>query len=371
MSTQNHGLDGEDSFDLSPDKRLLLWKSRSFWFRLRHRWNVLSAFAEGSLTWQHTKLGLQYPDQVMWLQRFPPGNGLMPVCPAVIAELDQIDRTMMDSDQPAPRPAIFSLHSIGHGRTRCRSCGGSIGALPTQCPGRPMTEDEGHAVLAGLLDYEDGHWVGQVIKQPQKPFAETCKLEPKTSAETCKLDLPFPALYIQGSSLQGTTTTSPSFVALEVAPAREAEVFSENDWAAKCAALSDAANQGCGQVYETYELRVGASIDLALLQVHELQLDRAIEIAIQHGYTTAEQRAQTKRMLQDDGCCSHGLDPHWCPVGCGDVDNGSDPMLDFDWTPCASCGEPADAHNGAGACDFVATDSTPMPEKDDGSNKNV
>ena len=341
--------DYEIGDNTAPDKRLELWKSRSFWFRLRHRWNVLSAFAEGSLTWRHAKLGLKYPDQVMWLQRWPPGNGLMPVCPAVIAELEHIDRTMMDSDQPAPRTTIFSLHSIGHDRTQCRNCGGSGGALPTQCPGRPMTNDERQAVLEGLLDYVDGQWLGQVIKHAPKPLAETCKLEPqlaaetcklepKTSAETCKLDLPFPALYIQGSSIQRTTTTSPSVVALEVAPASEAQVFSENDWAAKCAALSDAANQGCGQVYENYELRVGASIDLALQQVPKLQLDRAIEIAVQHGYTTPAQRAKTVQMLRDDGSCSHGFDPHSCPVGCGDVDNVNDSMVDSDWMPCGSCG---------------------------------
>ena len=168
-----YSTDYEIGDNTAPDKRLELWKSRSFWFRLRHRWNVLSAFAEGSLTWRHAKLGLKYPDQVMWLQRWPPGNGLMPVCPAVIAELEHIDRTMMDSDQPAPRAAVFSLHSIGHDRTQCRNCGGSGGALPTQCPGRPMTDDERQAVLEGLLDYVDGQWLGQVIKQAPKPLAET------------------------------------------------------------------------------------------------------------------------------------------------------------------------------------------------------
>ena len=48
--------DYEIGDNTAPDKRLELWKSRSFWFRLRHRWNVLSAFAEGSLTWHHAKL---------------------------------------------------------------------------------------------------------------------------------------------------------------------------------------------------------------------------------------------------------------------------------------------------------------------------
>ena len=318
----------------------------------------------------------------MWLQRWPPGNGLMPVCPAVIAELEHIDRTMMDSDQPAPRAAVFSLHSIGHDRTQCRNCGGSGRALPTQCPGRPMTNDERQAVLEGLLDYVDGHWLGQVIKQASKPFAETCKLEPelaaetcklepKTSAETCKLDLPFPALYIQGSSLQGTTTTSPSVVALEVAPAPEAEVFSEKDWAAKCAALSDAAYQGCGLVYEMYEKRVGASIDLALQQVPEVQRARAIEIAIEHGYTTPVERAAAEQEQRDGGFCSHGLDPDCCPMGCGDIDDGSDTSQDHDWTPCPKCGVPIEVHDHPSACDFVANDSTPMPVIDDESIKNV
>lgn len=368
--------DYEIGDNTAPDKRLELWKSRSFWFRAQHRWNVLSAFAEGRLTWRHTKLGLKYPDQVMWLQRWPPGNGLMPVCPAVIAELEHIDRIMMDSDQPAPRAAVFSLHSIGHERTQCRNCGGSGGALPTQCPGRPMTDDERQAVLEGLLDYVDGRWLGQVIKQAPKPLAETCKLEPqlaaetcklesKTSAETCKLDLPFPALYIQGSSIQRTTTTSPSVVALEVAPASEAQVFSENDWAAKCAALSDAAHQGCGLVYETYELRVGASIDLALQQVPELLRPRAIEIATEHGYTTTEHRAQTARMLQDGGCCSHGLDPDCCPMGCGDIDSGDDELDEFDLSPCKKCGDPLAAHGWPDACEFVAIDSMPEPPKHD------
>ncbi|UUC96131.1 MULTISPECIES: hypothetical protein [Comamonas] len=368
--------DYEIGDNTAPDKRLELWKSRSFLFRLRHRWNVLSAFAEGSLTWHHAKLGLKYPDQVMWLQRWPPGNGLMPVCPAVIAELEHIDRTMMDSDQPAPRAAVFSLHSIGHDRTQCRNCGGSGRALPTQCPGRPMTDDERQAVLEGLLDYVDGQWLGQVIKHAPKPLAETCKLEPqlaaetcklepKTSAETCKLDLPFPALYIQGSSIQRTTTTSPSVVALEVAPAREAEVFSENDWAAKCAALSDAANRGCGLVYETYELRVGASIDLALQQVPELLRARAIEIATEHGYTTPVERAVAAQMQRDDGFCSHGLDPDCCPMGCGDIDSGDDEQDEFDLSPCKKCGDPLAAHGWPDACEFVAIDSMPEPPKHD------
>jgi hypothetical protein len=170
--------DYEIGDNTAPDKRLELWKSRSFWFRLRHRWNVLSAFAEGSLTWHHAKLGLKYPDQVMWLQRWPPGNGLMPVCPAVIAELEHIDRTMMDSDQPAPRAAVFSLHSIGHDRTQCRNCGGSGGALPTQCPGRPMTDDERQAVLEGYSITSMANGLAKSSSKPQNRLPKPANWSP-------------------------------------------------------------------------------------------------------------------------------------------------------------------------------------------------
>lgn len=47
----------------------------------------------------------------------------------------------------------------------------------------------------------------------------------------------------------------------------------------------------------------------ALTWRYHMQLDRAIEIAVQHGYTTPEQREKTEKMLHKDDCCDHGLDP--------------------------------------------------------------
>lgn len=59
-------------------------------------------------------------------------------------------------------------------------------------------------------------------------------------------------------------------------------------------------------------------------------------------FNTATQRLlnvqKTVQMLRDDGSCNHGFDPHTCPVGCGDVDNVNDSMVDSDGMPCGSCG---------------------------------
>lgn len=237
-----------------------------------------------------------------------------------------------------------------------------------------MSDAEENAVHAGQLNFLDGSWVvaerhghrmtyaatatgavpaatgladpfAETCKLGPDSFAETCKLEPKTSAQTCKLGLPFPALYIQRTSIQSTTTTPMGSGGADRAQAFDDSELNEQAWTAKCAELSDAANRGCGLVYEVFELRLGASIDAELEQVPELLRARAIEIATRHGYTTTEQRAQTERMLQDDGCCSHGLDPHCCPMGCGDIDSGDDARDEL---------EPD-------ACEFVAIDSMPEP----------
>jgi hypothetical protein len=40
----------------------------------------------------------------------------------------------------------------------CVACHGSERSLPTECPGRPMSDREVGAVYAGTLDYRHGTW---------------------------------------------------------------------------------------------------------------------------------------------------------------------------------------------------------------------
>lgn len=59
----------------------------------------------GRVTWRSAWVGLKYPEQVMWLAVAPPARGMLPVCPDVIAELDHIDRVMLNSSQTKLRRA--------------------------------------------------------------------------------------------------------------------------------------------------------------------------------------------------------------------------------------------------------------------------
>ena len=44
------------------------------------------------------------------------------------------------------------------GLASCDVCGGAEGSLPTDCPGRRMTQYELSFVFVGELDFKDGSW---------------------------------------------------------------------------------------------------------------------------------------------------------------------------------------------------------------------
>jgi hypothetical protein len=51
----------------------------------------------------------------------------------------------------------------------CSVCGGLEAALPEDCPGRRMTNDEMDAVQAGRLDFVHGRWVGARVARMGTP----------------------------------------------------------------------------------------------------------------------------------------------------------------------------------------------------------
>ncbi len=44
------------------------------------------------------------------------------------------------------------------GLQHCRVCNGGEGSLPTECPGRRMTDEEEEHVYEGMLDFKGGIW---------------------------------------------------------------------------------------------------------------------------------------------------------------------------------------------------------------------
>lgn len=49
------------------------------------------------------------------------------------------------------------IHCDG-GIKSCAVCNGSEGVLTTECPGRPMTDEQIDEVYAGRLDFKKGQW---------------------------------------------------------------------------------------------------------------------------------------------------------------------------------------------------------------------
>lgn len=45
------------------------------------------------------------------------------------------------------------------GLSVCDVCGGAEGSLPTDCPGRKLTQEECDRVFAGTADFRKGEWV--------------------------------------------------------------------------------------------------------------------------------------------------------------------------------------------------------------------
>lgn len=41
----------------------------------------------------------------------------------------------------------------------CDVCGGAEGSLPTHCPGRKLTPQEGEDIYSGEIDFKDGGWI--------------------------------------------------------------------------------------------------------------------------------------------------------------------------------------------------------------------
>lgn len=75
--------------------------------------------------------------------------------------------------------------------------------------------------------------------------------------------------------------------------------------------LAEQASAGSGQSYHWYCHRFTTAVDAFLGSVPSEQHARVIEIAKARGYGDDD---------STEDSCMHGIDPHCCPAGCGDID---------------------------------------------------
>lgn len=56
-------------------------------------------------------------------------------------------------------------HKIENELLHCEVCNGAEITLPSECPGKVMTEEEEKFVADGLIDFKDGKWTYFTIKR--------------------------------------------------------------------------------------------------------------------------------------------------------------------------------------------------------------
>lgn len=93
-------------------------------------------------------------------------------------------------------------------------------------------------------------------------------------------------------------------------------MIDENTWNEKLKAIADESNRGCGCSYELYELQLSNAVKGLIGGLSVEDRAAVISLAIPLGYAEVPYLESPDR--DDDDCCSHGMSPYNCPVGCGD-----------------------------------------------------
>lgn len=88
--------------------------------------------------------------------------------------------------------------------------------------------------------------------------------------------------------------------------------------------IDSAANQirpQCGLIYELYQRRLSEEIEKIIAPVPDKFIDMVLEFVREdYEYLSPREREEQIKMGLDEGLCSHGLSPDYCPLGCGDLD---------------------------------------------------
>lgn len=92
----------------------------------------------------------------------------------------------------------------------------------------------------------------------------------------------------------------------------------EKAWRLMCEHAARNAVAGSGQSETMWLHQLHCALESHLQQFEPADQERALEIAKQYGYADDEQLKDDAKWNAGHGYCIHGIDPKWCPAGCGD-----------------------------------------------------
>lgn len=87
-----------------------------------------------------------------------------------------------------------------------------------------------------------------------------------------------------------------------------------------CMARSARAAVGCGQSDVMWSRRASAALGDLLGRLEGSEVAEGQVIAKRQGWMNPQEASELEAFADEAGLCSHGIDPHYCPAGCGDLE---------------------------------------------------
>ena len=83
--------------------------------------------------------------------------------------------------------------------------------------------------------------------------------------------------------------------------------------------IATQARSGCGLSHDVFVANFSGMVDSTFPPGSHNRV-QAVELARTIGdYATPDELAQAQKEMAAMGCCTHGLDPNYCPCGCGEL----------------------------------------------------
>ncbi len=94
--------------------------------------------------------------------------------------------------------------------------------------------------------------------------------------------------------------------------------YTEAQWRWTCQRAAKHAHLGAGLTETLWNRNMHGALAHLLHQMAPEDQRQALKIAQEFGYMDDEALEEDAKWNAEHGYCVHGLEPHCCPVGCGD-----------------------------------------------------
>ena len=91
-----------------------------------------------------------------------------------------------------------------------------------------------------------------------------------------------------------------------------------DDWETILDELSIQAANGCGLLHDVYVQKFSRLVNEKISVLDDKTKQLVISLAIKHDYASDSELNEQQIYNSENGLCTHGIDPYYCPAGCGE-----------------------------------------------------